>query len=50
MLDRLGLRERVEWLLGPRFMALLNIRFHQYKELVLGYHSTFQYKEGNFGE
>ncbi|KAJ0684579.1 hypothetical protein HanLR1_Chr11g0392741 [Helianthus annuus] len=50
LIDRLGARARVEQLLGPKFRRVLDCDAMQYKEITLEFHSTFDYKQGNFNE
>ncbi|KAI3776250.1 hypothetical protein L1987_46023 [Smallanthus sonchifolius] len=50
LLDRLGARARVEQLLGEKFIRVLDCDARQYKEITLEFHSTFDYKQGNFNE
>ncbi|KAI3742499.1 hypothetical protein L1987_60183 [Smallanthus sonchifolius] len=50
LLDRLGARARVEKLLGEKFRRVLDCDARQYKEITLEFHSTFDYKQGNFNE
>ena len=49
-LEQMGARERVEELLGPVLVEMVNCEWPQYDELVVEFHSTFQHKEGSFFE
>ncbi|KAJ0770345.1 hypothetical protein HanPI659440_Chr07g0256321 [Helianthus annuus] len=50
LLDRIGQRDRIEFLLGDKFRVVLDCDAHQYKELTLEFYATFQYKQGNYGQ
>ncbi|KAK1421797.1 hypothetical protein QVD17_24429 [Tagetes erecta] len=50
LLERLGSRHRVMELLGPKLRSILSVRDPQYKELVLEFHCTFKFKDGNFDQ
>ncbi|KAJ0835899.1 hypothetical protein HanRHA438_Chr16g0760621 [Helianthus annuus] len=46
----MGARERVEELLGPMLVEMVNCDGPQYDELVVEFHSTFHHREGSFFE
>ncbi|KAM0014080.1 hypothetical protein Hdeb2414_s0038g00734181 [Helianthus debilis subsp. tardiflorus] len=51
LVGRLGQRERIEQLLGDKFRLVLDCDAPQYLELVLEFHSTFEYRhDGGFEE
>ncbi|MFS7978384.1 hypothetical protein Hanom_Chr10g00914891 [Helianthus anomalus] len=49
-LGQMGARERVEELLGPMLVEMVNCDGPQYDELVVEFHSTFHHREGSFFE
>ncbi|KAF5758514.1 hypothetical protein HanXRQr2_Chr16g0730081 [Helianthus annuus] len=49
-LGQMGARERVEELLGPMLVEMVNCDWPQYDELVVEFHSTFHHREGSFFE
>ena len=46
----LGQEERIRTLLGPRWVAALDCRWPQYRELTVEFFSTFRYDESLFYE
>ncbi|KAL8223230.1 hypothetical protein R6Q57_020629 [Mikania cordata] len=48
LIDQLGQRDRLERLLGPKWVRVLACDWPQYKELTMEFHSTFMYDDSEF--
>ncbi|KAL8224280.1 hypothetical protein R6Q57_019755 [Mikania cordata] len=48
LVDQLGQRDRLERLLGPKWVRVLACDWPRYKELTMEFHSTFMYDDSEF--